>query len=156
MNIKERLRNRPEGDARPFLQGQIYIAKDRDVNIPLDPEREHPRREREYRPVVIVFDHAQNANPLSRRVLAAPLSTRVDLKRAFDLEFLSASEPDLRHDSLLRLNLTQPFLKSDLEGPNGRLSDRGIDAMVALYAELLGIDLSGGDEPLLETKDTPF
>lgn len=70
------------------------------MNVPLDPEREAERRERRHRPVVIVFNHSQNANPLSRRVLAAPLSTRIDLKGAFDFEFLAADEPDLRHDSL--------------------------------------------------------
>lgn len=126
---------------KSFEQGQIYLVKDLDVKIPdTAPRTLHPKR-----PVVILHSCSLNSNPAHPRVLAAPLSTRTDLKRECDLE-LRAPQDGVKVDSLLRLDLAQPFLKEDLEGPVGVLSEEAVEQMIALQLHLLGVDLEAQDE----------
>lgn len=44
-------------------------------------------------------------------------------------------------DKVLRLGLIQPFLKIDLQGPEGKLSEHRIEQMLALLLHLIGVDM---------------
>lgn len=131
-----------QGRDREFRQGQIYLVDDQTVVIPDTVPREYKNK----RPVVILYNHELNANPLFPRVVAAPMSTRIDLKRITDLELEPSDGVAFR--CLLRLDLVQPFLKDQLEGPISSLREDAIDKMLALAALLLGISMEGApDEP---------
>lgn len=119
---------------RPFEQGQIYLVKDTNVKIP----DTTPRGYHNTRPVVILHCCSLNSNPAWPRVHAAPLSSRTDLKRECDLE-LRAGVDGVERDCLLRLDLAQPFLKDDLVGPVGVLSEDAIERMIALQLHLMGV-----------------
>lgn len=125
-------------DPRVFEQGEVYLAVDSDVKIPdeaITGRTTHPKR-----PVVIVYNHSTNQNPLYPVVMAAPLSHDTSKKRETDLEVF-AREDGVVSDSLLRLGLIQPFLKVDLEGPVAKLSEQRIIQMLSLILHLLGVDM---------------
>lgn len=125
-------------DNREFIQGQVYIATDTDVKIPDDIFGKRTLHENG-RPVVIIYDVPDNKNPLVRTVLAAPLSSKIEYKRETDL-YLDEAD-GVERPSLLRLGLTQPFLKVDLQGPVRTLTEDAIDKMLALQLHLMGVSL---------------
>lgn len=129
-------------DTRAFEQGEVYIARDIEVKIP--DEKLTGRTNHDKRPVVILYNHSTNSNPLYPIVVAAPLSHKITRKRESDLEVF-AEKDGLEQDSLLRLGLAQPFLKIDLEGPVAKISDERIEQMLALLLHLLGVDMEDTD-----------
>ncbi len=129
-------------ETRAFEQGEIYIAEDSDVKIPdekITGRTLHPNR-----PVVIVTNHDCNSDPFFPTILAAPLSHDVTKKRETDLEIFAATD-GVSQDCLLRLGLTQPFLKIDLKGPRGKLPTERITQMLALYLHMLGVSMDDTD-----------
>jgi len=125
-------------DPRQFEQGQIFIAKDPDVKIP--DTKITGRNTHTGRPVVIITNHSINSSPCHPCVLAAPLSHDITKKRECDLEVFAATD-EVEKDCLLRLGLAQPFLKVDLDGPKGKLSEDRIHQMLALFLHLLGVSM---------------
>ncbi|MGI6633282.1 MAG: type II toxin-antitoxin system PemK/MazF family toxin [Bacillota bacterium] len=136
MSIKEQFRSKLWA-TRDYKQGEIYLVADEKVIMP-DGQREYHKS----RPVVILSEHPLNRTPLYPLILVAPLSTRVDVKQSCDL-LLKADVDGVERDCLLKLNLSQPFLKVDLSRePVGCLSQEAIERMLALMLDLLGIDTS--------------
>ncbi|MGE5483700.1 MAG: type II toxin-antitoxin system PemK/MazF family toxin [Ignavibacteriales bacterium] len=131
-------------DRRSFRQGEIYIVKDKDVQIPDSKFTKTGRVFHENRPVVIVYDHLYNSEPTYPLVVVAPLSHDTTRKRVCDLELFAARD-GVDQDCLLRLGLIQPLCKVDLEGPAGRLDATTIDKMLALLVHLLGVSLNDED-----------
>ncbi|MEX0973828.1 MAG: type II toxin-antitoxin system PemK/MazF family toxin [Bacillota bacterium] len=122
---------------RDYKQGEIYLADDKKISMPDMPREYHVER-----PVVILYNHPLNRDPLYPLVIAAPLTTRIDYKHSSDLE-LFADKDGVRSDSLLKMNLVQPFVKVELsERPIGCLTQDAVDRMLALMVDLLGIDTS--------------
>ena len=99
-------------DTRDFEFGQVWTIPDELVSIP-DADRVDDRVLHTARLVVIVSNNSGNTNPLNPILSVAPLSHRVDCKRAGDIE-LYAERDYLRYDSIARLRLVQPILKADL------------------------------------------
>ncbi|RKO65683.1 type II toxin-antitoxin system PemK/MazF family toxin [Desulfofundulus salinus] len=133
-------------DNRRFEQGEIYLVGDEEVKIPDD--KITNRTFHNTRPVVIVYNHPTNWDPLYPIIVAAPLSHEITRKRETDLEVF-ASEDGVECDCLLRLGLIQPFLKCDLHGPKGKLSERRIEQMLALLLHLLGVDMDDADTAVI-------
>lgn len=139
--IADQFRSKGIG-CRSFQQGEIYLAVDKEVKMP--DEKIFGREFHDKRPVVILFDHLTNNQPTFPTVVAVPLSHNVTKKRDSDL-FVPASDSGVKYDSLLRLGLIQPFLKIDLEGPVGELSEDVVDQMLALVLHMLGVDMEDSE-----------
>lgn len=124
-------------DAREFRFGEIYRVKDKLVDFP--ESRFVQRTYHSIRCVVII--HHCNAN-LDKRVWtlnAAPVSSQTDMKRDTDLEIEPCEGNYINKPSLIRLGAAQPFLKIDLDGPVGRLSEDQQKALSALQLKLAGV-----------------
>lgn len=129
-------------DERCFEIGEIYYINDSLINIPnIDRLKDGSRKIHEGRMVVIVHHNEQNYNKFCPVVAVAPLSSRIDLKRPFDL-IVNKDDVDgnLKYDSIIQLQLIQPVLKVDLERCIGRLKEYKIEELIAMQLEMIGIE----------------
>ncbi|ONK21238.1 hydrogenase [Bacillus sp. VT-16-64] len=124
-------------DEREFKYGEIYKIKDELVNFP---ESEFTPRTYHSSRFVVITQHC-NAN-LDRNIWtlnAAPLSSKIHMKRDTDLEIEPNDYNYIDRKSLIRLGTSQPFLKIDLEGPVGKLSPEQQKELAALQLKLAGV-----------------
>lgn len=124
-------------DERRFLFGEIYEVKDELVNFP---EGEFtPRNFHSVRYVVITQHCNSNLNKHIWTLNAAPLSSKIEYKRDTDLEITPAEGNYINRKSLIRLGSSQPFLKVDLSGPVGKLTEMQMKQLAALQLKLTGL-----------------
>lgn len=88
--------------------------------------------------VVVISNNNQNYNPVCPIVTVAPLSSRTDLKKKFDLELYN-SRDNVKLDSLLQLQLSQPILKVDLFDLQGEISQDAKDELLFLIEDYFGL-----------------
>ena len=125
-------------DYRKFNFGELWLIEDGLINIP-DADRLGNRVTHNKRAVVIIDNSSQNYSPFIPVINAAPISSRIDCSRLFDI-ILSKDTDEVKTDSLLRLTLAQPFLKKDLERKAGEISDNSKTAVIDALIEKVGID----------------
>lgn len=139
-NSKKELR-----DSREFNFGSIWKVDDRGVDIP---QIDRTKKTRSYHPerwVIVISNNNENFHPLCPIVTVAPLSSRTDLKRPFDLE-LSQSKDNLKYDSVLQLKLSQPILKVDLFDSQGEISDESKEELFVLLEDYYGLTYDDYEE----------
>ncbi|MEK4721533.1 type II toxin-antitoxin system PemK/MazF family toxin [Priestia sp. FSL W8-0524] len=132
-------------DTREFHFGSVWKVDDRDVSIPQIDKLSSTRNVHPERWVVVISNNNENYHPLCPIVTVAPLSHRVDLKRAFDLE-LSKSNDNVKVDCLLQLKLSQPILKVDLYEEQGEISDDKKVELQVLLEGFYGLSFEDEDE----------
>ena len=108
-------------DARNFSFGQVWKLDDNEIVIPGE-DHLGTRVVHKERWVVVISNNSGNYHPLCPIVTVAPLSTRTDLKRLYDLELFSTND-NVKRDCLLQLTLSQPILKKELYDLQGEISD---------------------------------
>ncbi|WP_338826257.1 hypothetical protein MTBGP_09500 [Moorella thermoacetica] len=118
-------------DNREFQIGEIYLINDGHISIPQADRLKGGRKYHHLRPVVIIHNNEENINPLCPTVMIAPLSSRTDLKRPFDLPIFKDTD-GVEEDCLIQLNLSQPVLKVDLSDCLGQISMDKIKELIAL------------------------
>lgn len=125
-------------DKREFKFGEIYLTKDKLVNFP--EETIVKKRTYHNKRMVVITQHCDsNFDPNIWTLNAAPLSTQIHMKRDTDLEIEPCEGNYIDRTSLIRLGASQPFLKIDLEGPVGRLSEKQQKMLSALLLRLAGV-----------------
>lgn len=127
-------------DSRVFTYGEIYKIKDELVSFP-EEKYTKGRTKHNSRLVCIIHHCESNSDKYIWTINAAPLSSQVRMKRDTDLEISPTGGNYIDRDSLIRLGAAQPFLKNDLKGPVGTLSEEQLLMLSALQAKLAGIDL---------------
>lgn len=113
--------NRDFFDDRSFSFGQVWKLDDSEIVIP-QTDHLQTRIIHEERWVVVTSNNSENYHPLCPIVTVSPLSTRVDLKKMYDLELDKAND-NVKENCLLQLKLTQPILKKELYDLKGEISD---------------------------------
>lgn len=125
-------------DDREFAYGEIFKIKD---DLIYFPEALFAKRTYHGSRLVVITQHCRsNSNPNVWTVNVAPLSTKIEYKRDTDLEINPEEGNYIDKTSLIRLGLSQPVLKVDLEGPVGRLTREQLLALTALQIKLSGIE----------------
>ena len=125
-------------DDRDFNFGEIFKIKDELINFP---ESLFAKRTYHESRLVVITQHCRsNSNPNIWTVNIAPLSTKIEYKRDTDLEIEPKEGNYIEKKSLIRLGLSQPVLKVDLEGPVGRLTRDQLLALAALQIKLSGVE----------------
>lgn len=121
-------------------RGEIYLVPDELIEFPEEHIPSRPGRTvHKQRPVLILQTNIDNAKPLYPIVLAAPLSHLVDLKGEQDYG-LKAGQGSLKQDSIVRLGLVQPILKTELQGDAiGKLDTLTMNDIDAILAANLGL-----------------
>ncbi|EFV72847.1 hypothetical protein HMPREF1012_01565 [Bacillus sp. BT1B_CT2] len=125
-------------DERDFNFGSVWKVADSDVSIPQADKRKNVRKVHQERWVVVISNNNQNYNPVCPIVTVAPLSSRTDLKKKFDLELYN-SRDNVKLDSLLQLQLSQPILKVDLFDLQGEISQDAKDELLFLIEDYFGL-----------------
>ncbi|WP_186668778.1 type II toxin-antitoxin system PemK/MazF family toxin [Sporosarcina sp. BP05] len=108
-------------DDRSFSFGQVWLLNDSEIVIP-QIDHLQTRKVHEERWVVVTSNNPENHHPLCPIVTVSPLSTRVDLKRNYDLNLDKAND-NVKENCLLQLQLSQPILKKELYELQGDISD---------------------------------
>ncbi|MFQ5435867.1 MAG: type II toxin-antitoxin system PemK/MazF family toxin [Anaerolineae bacterium] len=124
----------------PVNRGEVYLVKEAAIQFPKErlPGASPPHRHRQ-RPIVVLQCDEDNHNPKYPIVLAAPLSSRTDLKGRQDF-LVRSGEARLRTDSIIMLGLIQPVLRNDLEDiPLGRFSPVRMEEITAMLLCNLGV-----------------
>jgi hypothetical protein len=129
-------------DDREFNYGEIYLIKDDLINFP--ESLFVGRTFHEVRPVVVTYHSVTNQNKRIWTINVAPISTQVDFRRDTDLLIDPAEGNYINRTSLIRLGLSQPVLKVDLEGPVGSLTRSQKLQLAALQMKLAGIVIPSG------------
>ena len=124
-------------DEREFKFGEIYLIKDELIDLP---ESLFVKRTFHHNRPVVIHQHCDsNLNKHIWTLNAVPISSQVDYKRDTDLEIKPENGNYIYKDSLIRLGLAQPFLKVDLEGPVGVLTDDQMKDLAAIQMKLTGL-----------------
>lgn len=132
-------------DDRNFAYGEIYLVKDEDVTFP-ESEFTKGRTFHGKRMVCIIHHCSSNENKYIWTLNAAPFSSQINQKRDTDLEVGPDEGNYINRKSLVRLGSAQPFLKIDLEGPVGKLTESQLLQLSALQLKLAGIDVNEEEE----------
>lgn len=118
--------------------GQVYLIDDRLVSIPDADRVQGGRTFHPTRRVVIIQNNATNYTTFPT-VHVAPLTSRVDTKRRWDVELVPEREPAIDKPVLVRISLAQPILRADLGECLGSLSDEKQAEVLVVLAEFFGI-----------------
>lgn len=108
-------------DNRQFIFGAIWKVRDALINIP-NIDRLNKRTYHFTRCVIIVDNSKENFNEDSLLISIAPISSKVEFKRKFDIDLIE-NEDDVLEDSILMLDYVQPMLKKDLYKCVGNISE---------------------------------
>ena len=116
-------------DRRTFKRGEIWLAKEF-----LFPYEEYGKE----RPVLILQNDEDNANPTYPTIYVAPITTKLPSKR-YPTDFLiQAGEGDFDHDSRILLGQVQPFLKINLTRKLGQIKEQTLKTIGAILLMNLG------------------
>lgn len=129
-------------DDREFQFGEIYLIKDDLIYFP--ESLFVGRTFHEVRPVVITYHSSTNRNKHIWTINIAPISSQVDFRRDTDLPIDPVPGNHIDRKSLIRLGLSQPVLKVDLDGPVGTLSRQQKLQLAALQMKLAGVVVPSG------------
>ncbi len=124
-------------DSRGFPYGSIFVIKDELIEFP--ESLFVGRTFHKLRPVVITYHSSTNSNKNIWTINIAPISTQVNFKRDTDLEIMPGSGNYINSTSIIRLGLSQPVLKVDLDGPVGELTREQKIQLAALQLRLSGV-----------------
>ena len=92
---------------------------------------------------VVVCHHVKtNSDRRHYSVLIAPCSSRVDYQNPSDLKVSPNKINRIDRDTLIRLGMSQPVLKTDLDGPFGKLSNEEMSLLSNLQLKLAGIKIN--------------
>jgi hypothetical protein len=127
-------------DERAFKYGEIYLEKDEVVSFP-EEKYTSKRTTHQKRMVCIIHHCSSNENRFVWTLNAAPFSGQIHQKRDTDLEIVPEDGNYINRKSLVRLGAAQPFLKIDLDGPVGILTDTQLLQLSAFQLKLAGIDI---------------
>lgn len=126
-------------DRRKFPFGSIWVIKDNLIVFPAE-DRIGVRKLHNERWVVVVSNSPTNHSPHCPVVTVAPLTSRVDIQRKFDLRLYKGRD-NVKMDSLIKLQHMQPALKIDLKECKGEISDDAKDELYELISEYFGFTL---------------
>lgn len=129
--------NRDLFDERNFSFGQVWKLDDNEVVIP-QTDHLQTRIIHEERWVVVTSNNSENYHPLCPIVTVSPLSSRVDLKKQYDLE-LDKENDNVNKNCLLQLKLTQPILKKELYDLKGEISEEKKVELQVLLESFFGL-----------------
>ena len=124
-------------DLREFNFGSVWKVDDRDISIP-QVDKLSSRNTHQERWVVVISNNHENHHPLCPIVTIAPLSSRVDCRRKFDLLLNSATD-NVKVDCLCQLKLSQPILKVDLFEHKGEISQEAKEELQILIEDFYGL-----------------
>ena len=135
-------------DDRQFSPGDVWKVRDELISFPSVDRVVDKRNFHFCRLVVITQNCEENNNKYIPIIQVAPLSTQVRFQQRFDI--LLNKGVDIfdtnAQQCKLELDLEQPILKKDLFEKVGHISDDKWNEVVALKAEMMGLDLFGEDE----------
>lgn len=127
-------------DDREFELGQIWTIKDELISIPQADRIDGARILHDKRSVVVVQNNEQNYNKMCPIITVAPLSSRIDLRRKYDI-LLTPEKDNVKVPCLVQLSLAQPVLKVDLDEMKGIISEESMAEIIDAQLERLGVDL---------------
>lgn len=116
--------------------GEVYFVKDNLISIP-DADRVVEGRTRHDSRRVLIAQNDETNYTNYPVVLVAPLTTRTDTKRRFDIELRPPDEP-VDKPALVRLKLLQPILRVDLGSCAGMLSREKQGEVMAALLSMFG------------------
>lgn len=120
--------------------GEVFLINDRLISIP---DADRVRDERNLHPErrVVIVQNDEGIYSSFPTLLVAPLSTRTDLKRKYDILVLKDQEPAVTEDVLIHMNLIQPILRADLGDSTGILSEDKRDEILRVAQKLFGLEI---------------
>lgn len=125
-------------DKRTFQFGQVWKIKDPLISIPDADRLLHGRNLHKDRYVIIAQNNEENLLPMVTCITIIPLSSRVDLKRKYDV-ILSPNVDSVKVESMAKTSLIQPVLKKDLDECLGSISKEKMAEVIDALLERLGL-----------------
>ncbi len=119
--------------------GQVYLVNDHIISMPESDRVQNRRTFHEERRVVIVQNDETNYNDYPTLTIA-PLSSKTEYKRRFDIELLPENEPVVTKKVIIRLKLLQPILRADLGECLGEISREKQAQMMQALKEIFGME----------------
>lgn len=110
--------------AKQINQFDVYSISD-DIVIFPEERLGNTRSKHNSRLVIILQNDKDNDNPIIKICSIAPLSTNKQYYR-LDYQLKKANHQFLRDDSFVRIQHTQPILKTDLKSKFGNVADQTI------------------------------
>lgn len=120
--------------------GEVYLVNDRLVSIPDADRVQDGRSFHETRRVVIVQNNTNTNYTTFPVVLVAPLTSRIETKRRYDIELFPEEEEAINKPVLIRLGLIQPILRADLGECLGTLTRPKQAEIMQAIKEIFGIE----------------
>lgn len=123
-------------DDREFVFGDIWQIRDELIDIPNADRIINGRKYHFSRCVVIISNSEENFDKDSLPISVAPISSRTDCIRRYDVE-LTKDIDGVLEDSIVMLDYIQPVLKKDLYKCVGNVSnEKKIDIYESLSVKL--------------------
>lgn len=135
-------------DDREFQFGQIWKVRDKFVSLlPVD-RVDVKRTVHPCRLIVITQNCDENSNKLFPIIKVAPLASETKYLQKYDV-LLEKDRNAFGIDKdkcMVQMQLEQPMLKKDLYEQIGNISDEKKFELLAIEAELIGIDIETDDD----------
>lgn len=134
-------------DDRQFGFGEIWKVRDELISLLPTDRVQVKRHVHPCRLIVITQNCEENNNKYFPLIRVAPLAHDIKFREKFDI-LLNKGIDTTGADKtcMLQLQLEQPMLKKDLYEKIGDISDDKKFEVIALKAELMGLDLEGEEE----------
>ena len=134
-------------DDREFVFGDVWKVRDELISLLPADRVKGQRNIHPCRLVVITQSCDENNNKYFPIIQVAPLTSKMKFMQKFDIPLEKDTDIfDTNEDKcMLRMQLEQPMLKKDLYEKVGYISEDKKYEVIALKAELMGLDLDGDD-----------
>ncbi len=130
-------------DDREFIFGEVWKVRDELISLLPTDRMKCKRNLHPCRLVVITQNCDKNNMKYYPVIQVAPLTTKTQFKEEFDI--LLEKDVDIFNTNankcMMRIQLEQPMLKKDLHEKVGYISEDKRYEIIALKAELMGLDL---------------
>ena len=134
-------------DDRSFAWGEIWKVRDALVTLLPTDRVNVPRNIHPCRLIVITQNCEENNNKYFPVIRVAPLASDIKYQQKFDIllkKDIDATGID--KTCMIQMHLEQPMLKKDLFEKVGEVSEDKLYEIIALEADLIGLDLDGQND----------
>lgn len=134
-------------DDRSFAFGEIWKVRDCLVSLLPTDRVNVVRTIHPCRLVVITQNCDENDNKYFPIIRVAPLASNTRYLQKFDIKLIKDIDAQgINKDCMIQMHLEQPMLKVDLFEKVGYISEDKEFEVIALEAELIGLDLGGEED----------
>ena len=121
-----------------ILPGSLWTVRDKLIVFPEDRLPSAKKTSHEFRTIVVLSRLEDCEDPTRIYVLMAPLSSNTRIKAKTDY-LIPKGNGNLRDDSMVRLGLVQPILKTELEKEIGLLPESILEDLKAMISVIFGL-----------------